>query len=337
MERELGELQFLDIVGVVAEAFKILRSAAKLLCAITLTLLLPLSFAILGHSLISEPLFKKILRNKLLLPYEEGTSMEKETLHKLYVEIGELFLFEAAYISFVFAFSLLSTAAVVYTVASVYTRKELTYARVMSVVPRVWKRLIVTFLWYFAVMLAYYVAVLFAVFWLILIIGKENLKSGRFFFGLLVITIISFSVHVYIGMVWHVACVVSVLEERWGLGAMKKSKDLIKGWRGTALALNILYLLIMGGIGWFFQYGVVHGRYHQIGAGEMTANAALLVALQCGFNLLWWLVQSVFYFVCKSFHHESIDKSALSDHLEAYRGLYMPLKDNNIQLEHFDP
>lgn len=333
----MGELQFLDIVGVVGEAFKILRSAAKILGAITLTLLLPLSFAILGHSLISEPLFKKIIRNKLLLPYEEGTSLEKETLHTLYVEMGELFLFEAAYISFVFAFSLLSTAAVVYTVASVYTRKELSYTKVMSVVPRVWKRLIVTFLWYFAVMFAYFVAVLFAVFWWILIIGKENLNSGKFFFGLLVITVLSFSVHVYISMVWHVACVVSVLEDRWGLGAMKKSKNLIHGKRGTALALNILYLLIMGGIGGLFQYGVVHGREHQIRVREMSANAALLVALQCGFNLLWWLTQSVFYFVCKSFHHETIDKSALSDHLEAYLGDYMPLKDSSVQLEHFDP
>lgn len=332
----MGELQFLDIVGVVEESFKILRSAAKLLGAITLTLFLPLSFVILGHSLITEPLFKKIWRNKLLLPYEEGTAMENETLHKLYLEMAQLFLFEAAYISFVFAFSLLSTAAVVYTVASVYTRKELSFARVMSVVPRVWKRLIVTFLWYFAAMFAYYVAVLFAFFWLIVIVGRENLKSGRFLFGSLMIIVVSFAVHVYISMVWHVASVVSVLEERWGLGALKKSQNLIKGKRGTALALNILYLVIMGGISGSFQYGVVHGRHHKIGAGKITANAIVLVALQCGFNLLWWLSQSVFYFVCKSFHHESIDKSALSDHLEAYLGEYVPLKDSSVQLEHFD-
>jgi hypothetical protein len=38
------------------------------------------------------------------------------------------------------------------------------------------------------------------------------------------------------------------------------------------------------------------------------------------------LVQSVLYFVCKSHHNESIDRYALSEHLDGYLGEYMPLK-----------
>jgi len=51
-------------------------------------------------------------------------------------------------------------------------------------------------------------------------------------------------------------------------------------------------------------------------------------------NLIGLLTQSVFYFVCKSYHHESIDKSSLSDHLEVYLGDYVPLnKNSSIQLK----
>lgn len=44
----------------------------------------------------------------------------------------------------------------------------------------------------------------------------------------------------------------------------------------------------------------------------------VLVLLMVVVNLLWLLVQSVFYYVCKSFHHESAEKNALQDVLQGY-------------------
>ncbi|KAK1356247.1 hypothetical protein POM88_049503 [Heracleum sosnowskyi] len=52
-------------------------------------------------------------------------------------------------------------------------------------------------------------------------------------------------------------------------------------------------------------------------------------------NLIGLLVQSVFYYVCKSYHHEGVDKSALYDHLSGYLGEYMTLK-SSIQMENLD-
>jgi len=54
MDKDPEDLQFLGIVGIVGEAFQILRSSAKLLGAVTLTLVLPLSCAILGHHFVSD-------------------------------------------------------------------------------------------------------------------------------------------------------------------------------------------------------------------------------------------------------------------------------------------
>ncbi|KAM7511168.1 hypothetical protein LguiB_010043 [Lonicera macranthoides] len=53
--------------------------------------------------------------------------------------------------------------------------------------------------------------------------------------------------------------------------------------------------------------------------------------------ILFGLVfQTIIYFVCKSYHHENIDKSALSNHLEdIYLGEYLLLKPKDVQLEQY--
>jgi hypothetical protein len=46
------------------------------------------------------------------------------------------------------------------------------------------------------------------------------------------------------------------------------------------------------------------------------------------------VIQTVMiYFVCKSNHHEKIEKLALSDHLDVYHGEYVPLNSKDVQLE----
>ena len=40
-------------------------------------------------------------------------------------------------------------------------------------------------------------------------------------------------------MVWNISCVISILEEKYGLGALEKNKDLIKGNNITTLVLDI--------------------------------------------------------------------------------------------------
>jgi hypothetical protein len=40
------------------------------------------------------------------------------------------------------------------------------------------------------------------------------------------------------------------------------------------------------------------------------------------------------YLVCKSYHHESIHKSNISDHLEVYLGDYVQARD--VQMEQFE-
>ncbi|EFH46216.1 hypothetical protein ARALYDRAFT_329571 [Arabidopsis lyrata subsp. lyrata] len=217
------ELQFLNKRGILRESTSIPQYSPKTFYLITLTLIFPLSFAILAHSLFTQPILAQIDT------YPQTD--QAQTKHEWTI----LLLFQFCYIIFLFAFSLLSTAAVVFTVASLYTGKPVSFSSTMSAIPLVLKRLFITFLWVSLLMLAY----------------------------------------------------------------------------------NTVFLIFLV------------GRVTRIVAGGFLVGVLVIV------NLIGLLVQSVFYYVCKSFHHQEIDKSALHDHLGGYLGEYVPLK-SNIQMENFE-
>ncbi|KAK9292464.1 hypothetical protein L1049_020437 [Liquidambar formosana] len=138
---------------------------------------------------------------------------------------------------------------------------------------------------------------------------------------------------VYISIIWRLASVVTVLEDSYGIQAMKRSKALIKDKMGVAIGIFLLLNIVFGGILLVFEMFVVFGVYESIAmrVGLGIGCFLLLVSL----ILIGLIVQTVLYFVCKSYHHEIIDKSSLEYRLEVYLGEYVDLKANNVQLEEF--
>jgi len=107
--------------------------------------------------------------------------------------------------------------------------------------------------------------------------------------------------------VWNLASIVTVLEDRcYGINAIEKSSDLIRGKRTTVLPLVMLFFIFSQVIVRVFWYAVVEGRGHVVGIAARAAYGVLLVGLLSFVNLMGLLTQSVFYFVSKSYHHESI-------------------------------
>lgn len=136
-----------------------------------------------------------------------------------------------------------------------------------------------------------------------------------------------FFIHVKITALWHLASVVSVLETIYGWEAMKKSKDLLKGKTKIAMLFVFGYLMVCSAVGGLFRLVVVH--QWRIGGLRVLVSvlvSVVLVGVLVIVNLVGLLVQTVFYYVCKSHHHQSIDKKALSDHLGGYLGDYVPLE-----------
>lgn len=338
MECEPEELQFLGVLGIYRFSAEILRGPHRPLFArIAAAFVLPLSALFLLHIAISHALFTHIDSDDTALDASSpGTETQRRLLSRLASDWLALLLFKSAYLLALLLLSLLSVAASVFSVASVYSAKRdaLTFPRVLSVVPRVWRRLAATFLAAFALLFAYHaVAVLVFVGLLVAADNGNGSGSGSGLAGLLVFLVaVAYLVGlVYLSVVWHLASVVSVLEDYKGFAAMRKSKDLIRGKLVTAgvifFTLNLVFAVVELG----FRAWVVRGS----GAGSRLLLGLLMLAALCCVVMFALVTQTVVYLVCKSYHHESLDKANISDHLEVYLGDYVPLKTSDVQMEQF--
>ncbi|TKY56047.1 hypothetical protein E2542_SST20476 [Spatholobus suberectus] len=186
-----------------------------------------------------------------------------------------------------------------------------------------------TFLCAFAAFFAYNIVTMLVVFLCAVTIG---VSSGGFvvFYLIVVLYFIGF---VYLTLVWQLASVVTVLEDSWGFKAMVKSKELIKG--KMVLSIFIFFTLVLSFvlIRILFKKMVVDGW--SVSSVDRTAYGVLCFLLLSCLFLFGLVLQTVLYFVCKSYHHENIDRSALADHLEVYRGEYVPLTAKDVQLEQY--
>ncbi|TKY74183.1 hypothetical protein E2542_SST02942 [Spatholobus suberectus] len=332
MDIEQEKMQFLGFSGVYKESYKLMFSWRKIFTQITFTLILPLSFIFLIHIQVSDVLFGKIEHDRENLNDTPlGTPQHQKLLDVTSSDWATFFLFKLLYFISLLIFSLLSTSAVVYTVASFYTAKEVTFKQVISVVPKVWKRLMVTFLCTVVAFFVYNVMAALVVGIWALTMGVKS--DGVASFVAMVIGILYLVGSVYLTVVWQLANVVTVLEDSYGYEAMMKSKELIKGKMG----LSVIIVLMLHGsfflIQLLFSMVVVKGwKLFSLGSMERTAWGIVCFLLLSHLFLLMLVFQTVLYFVCKSYHHQIIDKSALSDHLEVYE-CYQPLKTKDVQLD----
>ncbi|XP_057793190.1 uncharacterized protein LOC131009799 [Salvia miltiorrhiza] len=330
MDMEQEELQFLGLFGIYKETFKLIYKLRKILSQITLALILPLSFIFLAQERISELLFWKIRTNEFRLHSSAPGSPKHDKLSDLVsAEWAEYVLLKLAYFAFVLVFSLLSTSAVVYTVACAYTARDATFTTVMSVVPKVWKRLMITFLCAFFAFFLYNIG-----FVVTLLVWSATVSDSTVGILIFVVVLILYGVvFVYLTIVWQLASVVSVLEDSRGIEAMMKGKRLMKGKMVVAAAIFLKLNISIFLLNIFFKIFVVYGSFRSVGLARSLGFGVFFLVVLLMTILFGLVVQTVLYLVCKSYHHENIDKSALSDHLEVYLGDYVPLMAKNVQME----
>ncbi|KAI3854724.1 hypothetical protein MKW92_008054 [Papaver armeniacum] len=143
-----------------------------------------------------------------------------------------------------------------------------------------------------------------------------HIDEGAMFWRFIYIfSIPYFLVSLCVTALWHLASVISVVEPNvYGLAAMKKSKQLLRGRTKIALELASFYLVATWIVEKVFGYAMQFPVHFMV---------KLLLGLLCLFmlvavNLTGILVQSVFYFACKSHHNQVVDKKVLYDHLCGY-------------------
>lgn len=332
MELASQDLASLGAAELVRVSASIPRAAPRTFALLTACLVFPLSFAVLAHSLFTHPILLRIQNNR-----------SSDDLHSESAQWLRLFAFQFLYLLVLFTFSLLSTAAAVFTVASLYAAKPASIASSFAALPPILPRLLRTFLWVSLLMLAYHLVFALAVLFLLIIFVPNATESSPpsvpFLLFLLLVVFVFLGIHVYISALWHLASVISVLEPLCGLAAMAKSKQLLQGRTGTASTLVVSYFAVCGVTSLLFRAAVVKGSGEEgsfgLGLpGRLLVGAVLVCVLVC-VNLLGLLVQSVFYYACKAYHNQQIDRTALYEHLGGYLGEYVPLK-SNIQMENLE-
>ncbi|RWR87045.1 putative transmembrane protein [Cinnamomum micranthum f. kanehirae] len=274
------------------------KSSPKVFYLMTLSLILPLSLVILVHSYIIHSLADNF--------HFYPSSTIQSQLHYFAL----ILFFYALYLLLVSIFFLITTSASIFTVASCYTSNPITFSSTFHAIPRIFPRLFVTFLW-ISLLTIIYSAVVFICALVTIAALSGSLRIVVYIVIIISICSIFIWVHLYVTSMWQLASVVSVLEPVYGLGAIKKSHALLQGKRLDATILVLGYLLLCALISFVFDVVVVHGGELGIAVYWRIVVGVVLVGLMVGLNVVGLMVQNVFYYVCKSFHHESIDKNAL--------------------------
>ncbi|KAK9135083.1 hypothetical protein Syun_014413 [Stephania yunnanensis] len=199
---------------------------------------------------------------------------------------------------------LFSISAVAYVVGCFYVSVYTTYIQVMRfVVFRAWKRLVITFLWYFIILGMFGIG------------GTGFLIIGSFVMGIpqlhvlgiivqIIISILYIIGVIYISMIWNTASVMSVLESKYyGLSALERSRVLMKGKMKAIFPITFIFeAWLYGTQAVFFVFLAKLSLETQVVTGIFCFLVTSTVVL------MGLVVQTVIYLVCKSYHQETMDE-----------------------------
>ncbi|KAI4310793.1 hypothetical protein MLD38_035743 [Melastoma candidum] len=325
MDRPPEDMQHLGFVGIFKESFKIIWKYKRTLSLITLVFVLPLAFIFLAQTQITDYFSFKIYKDQSHVDHAKGNKAHLSSI--VTTDRIVYCLVNVGFYAILMVFSLLSVSAIVYLVACAYTVKPISFKKVMAVVPKVWKRLAVTLFWVglASVLYSFFTLGLWVVVW-----GLFNLVSDALtwtvYIVLVILCVVGFA---YLCIIWYLGSVISVLEDQKGIQAMVKAKDLFMGKRRVISFVFLLLGFIFQGIQNMFWYLVefeLNSAFH-VGIGILCLFLLTILFL------LGLVVQTVIYFVCKSYHYELVDKLALTEHLEAFLPNYDHLKEiKDVQL-----
>ncbi|XP_076919367.1 uncharacterized protein LOC143580146 [Bidens hawaiensis] len=315
MDQTMDDIKFIGFAGVFSRSFKTIFNSKKIFAQITLTLILPLTLIFIAHMEISYRFFYNIESNpyKLLTGSFDGYHFDYTTTTTANVWRG-FFMFKIITLVILTTFIVLSTASIVYTVMCVYTGRDVTFLILFKVVPKVWKRLIVTLLLMLLILLAYSLIASVVIFACNVVFGLPTRSVN--IFTLIYIVVYAYG-YIYLSIIWQIAVVTSILESSHGTRAMIKSTDLINGKRKTAIMVSYVLYQFLAIVLFVYMTFVMSNQ------ADLTLVWQVVIGIICGsFLLAFFLViivaQTVLYVACKSHHRETIEVLSLSTYLSSY-------------------
>lgn len=290
----------LGFFGVLKETFELIFSNKKIFSQITFALIVPLSLIFQANILVTQLLSSKMFgNNDNMHPTFDIFQYSNLNLSELNSFKGVVFwaLIKFSYFFFTLIFSFLCTSTVAFIVSCIYTGNDINVKKAFSIIPKVWKQVLFTLLISLFIVFSYDV-----VFGSLLVLTLGFLLNGPAIIAGVVALILFFAGSLYITITWHLAIVVSVLEENvYGIKAITKSRFLLKGKIGLAMGMLVISGVCSAVIDAIFQKFALRELLIQ-NVGIRVGIGVFCFLLESLLILFDLVVQTVVYYVCKSYH-----------------------------------
>ncbi|KAJ4959142.1 hypothetical protein NE237_026253 [Protea cynaroides] len=276
-----------DVTGVLRAAIKLPSRNKKLTISVTILLLIPFSILVMFHAIFAGPLLQKL----------EDFNDNHSTAQK---DAWILVCLE-------FAFSIVFSAIFLFGMAATISSSALTYEgniiridELLLMIQATWKRLVVTGLYIFFITIAYVFLCLVMLGAFILVTSVGAIAAW--------ISILGFSAalfYLYPATVFLLSLVISILENCYGMKALGKARELIKGRKIQGFVVLLLLELLSTPIS-FLLILITVDDDDDLGSMTQIAFGSVFTFLFCVVRLLTFVVFTLFYYECKKDHEENV-------------------------------
>ncbi|XP_059316002.1 uncharacterized protein LOC132066816 [Lycium ferocissimum] len=298
----------MDALEIVRETVRILWYNPICFLSIAALFICPVSTVLLSNVLVDQSIVKKLTFRLLLLAKSSGLPL-KPFIRQSCQKFSEMVISAVMCFPLYVTLLLLSKAAIVYSVDCTYSRKNFDYKKFYIIVTKIWKRIVVTYLWVCMVIascLTLFLVLLVAVSSAFSVMG---FPSDLILYPAMIVGMIFSMILANAMIICNIAIVISVLEDDSGPDALLRSSSLIKGQTQVGL------LIFLGStIGMAFVEGLFEHRVKILSYGDGSSRiweGPLLVIMYSFVMLIDSMMSTVFYFSCKSFRMESSNEESL--------------------------
>lgn len=291
--------QQLGVIGILKEAACIPLKNKNLMLPIILLSTLSSSLLSLGNYVSIYPLLLNFIIKLYVLNLEDpSTPQFFDAIVGIKADAEDFLHIYKVFIVASYLFSLLFILLVVQASAITYSGKELTLEDLLKRIRGSWKAVLVTKVHFTFLYIGYTIlsVSLIAVFML----DAEGSVVWIAMSGILGLSARVF--YVYLGMVWMVGLVMSVLEDGcWGLEALSRAGEVVKGRRLQGFAIATILLVAEG----VFTGGYGLGIGKSLAQGERVGVTGVIVVIVLQLlKVLSMTVYTVFYCECRVMNHK---------------------------------
>lgn len=295
--------ELLGFVGILKECLKILSKNGKLMATITTISILLNSLLFFTNIFFTNPAVRNLIAKETLLSFMNNPN--SSDISKLFIDImRDIQIIIKVQLTFMLPsliVSLFSMASFVLASAVACCGKTLSFKDLLKRLAKPCLRALVTVFHLKVFFIGY-----FFLFSAILISLGITCIDHPLVLLPIVLTLGVFSsiFLIYLMVVWELGSVISVIEENcYGIEALGKASELVKGKRLLGFALNFLFTLIMALVGRCFP---------MIQNDQKWVSTHIVIGfLLIGFNglamMLLYMSFTVLYFQCKKIHGEEIE------------------------------